>query len=90
MKKVIIYRVLATRTCNTIDMDMCPTWEEETFYDELFAEKEDAIAAAQKKCDKQKLNTYVSDVYAAVFRVTISKGKKQEKIYHKYRENKNT
>lgn len=84
-REVKVYRVLAERTCDTVDMDGCPTWENEKFYEEYFAEKKDAIATAQSKFAKQPLNTEIRDVYVVVYLVKVSNGRTQEEIYSKFK-----
>lgn len=85
-REVKVYRAIVSRTCADVDMDMCPTWTSETIFDDYFASKKDAIAAAQSKFARQPLNIYVRDVHAEVRLMTISKGAESERIYNKFKE----
>lgn len=84
-KEVKVYRVVMKRECKTIDMDMCPIFEEETFFDDFFADKEDAMATAKNMFDKQPLDAYVSGVWVSVFVVAIGNGSKQQRIFSNFK-----
>lgn len=82
-----VYQVRVIIDRNTVDMDMCPTTEEEIIFEDIMASKSAAIKACQHWFDKQPLNDYVNSVWAAVYPVKIT-GRGSitgSRIYNKYK-----
>lgn len=82
-----VYKVRVIIDRKAVDMDMCPTTEEEIIFEDLLASKTAAIRACQHWFDKQPLNGYVSAVWAAVYPVTITDNGSRigSRIYNKYK-----
>ena len=82
-----VYQVRVIIDRNTVDLDMCPTTEEEIIYEDIMASKTAAIKACQSWFDKQPLNSYVTAVWSAVYPVTIKKDGSitGSRIYNKYK-----
>ena len=82
-----VYQVRVIIDRNTVDMDMCPTTEEEIIFEDIMASKTEAIKACQSWFDKQPLNSNVSAVWSAVYPVKIT-GRGSitgSRIYNKYK-----
>lgn len=82
-----VYRVRVIIDRKTVDMDMCPTTEEEIIFEDIMASKTAAIKACQSYFDKQPLNNYVTAVWAAVYPVKITRNGSitGSRIYNKYK-----
>ena len=82
-----VFYVKVQITHEDVDIDRCPCWSTKVIFEDTFASRIEAIRMAQKKLDRQPVNGYVTDVWAAVWSQTITdKGLKAGKrIYNKYK-----
>ena len=82
-----VYQVRVIIERETVDMDMCPTTEEEVIFDDIMTSKTEAIRACQSWFARQPLNDYVSAVWSAVYPVKITERGSivGSRIYNKYK-----
>lgn len=81
-----VYRVHVQRTIADVEENL-PFNRTETIYNDTMSSRKEAIRRAQKHFDRQPINKYVGEVWAAVYAATIGPTgtRTTKRIYNRFK-----